>query len=129
MVETKNRPLQELAKTMLNENSLLKYFWTDVVNTTCYVLNCVLIGPILKKTPYDLFKNIRSALSRLKEFCCKCFILNNGKEQLGKFEAKADEGIFLDYATHSYAYRVYNKRLMIVEESMHVVFDKINPKL
>ena len=59
----------------------------------------------------------------------KCFILNNVKEQLGKFDAKTDEGIFLDYATHSHAYRVYNKRLIVVEESLHVVFDETNPKL
>ena len=37
-----------------------------------------------------------------------------------------DEGIFLGYATNSNAYRVYNKRLMIVEEFMRVVFDEIN---
>ena len=40
-----------------------------------------------------------------------------------------DEGIFLGYATNSRAYRVYNKRLIIVEESMHVVFDETNPML
>jgi len=38
-------------------------------------------------------------------------------------------GIFLSYATQSHAYRVYNKRLMTIEESMHVVFDETNPKL
>jgi len=56
VVERKNRSLEELARTMLNENSLLKYFWADVVNAACYVLNRVLIRPILKKTPYELFK-------------------------------------------------------------------------
>ena len=50
--ERKNRSLEELAITMLNENSLPKYFWADAVNIICYVLNCVLIRPILKKTPY-----------------------------------------------------------------------------
>jgi len=89
----------------------------------------VLIRPILKKTPYELFKGRRSVLSHLKVFGCKCFILNNGKESLGKFDAKADEGVFLGYATQSRAYRVYNKRLMTVEESMHVDFDETNPKL
>jgi len=62
-------------------------------------------------------------LTHLKVFCYKCFILNNSKEQLGKFDAKAYEGIFLGYATNSHSYRVYNKRLIIVEKSMHVVFD------
>jgi len=114
---------------MLNENSLPKYFWADAVNTTCYVLNRVLIRPILKKTPYELFKGRRPVLSHLKLFGHKCFILNNGKEKLGKFDAKADEGVFLGYAIQSHAYGVYYKRLMTVEESMHVVFDETNLKL
>jgi len=94
VVERKNRSLEELARNMLNETSLPKYFWADVINTTRYVLNCVLIRPILKKTPYELFKARRTVLNHLKVFGCKVFILNNGKEQLGKFDAKADEGIF-----------------------------------
>ena len=32
VVETKNRIIQEMARTMLNENNLLKYFWAEVVN-------------------------------------------------------------------------------------------------
>ena len=89
----------------------------------------MLIKPNLKKTPYELFKGRRHVLSHLKVFGCKCFILNNGKESLGKLDAKANEGVFLGYATQSHAYRVYNKRLMTVEESMHVVFDETNPKM
>jgi len=99
------------------------------VTTACYVLNRVLIRSILKKTPYEIFKGRNPVLSHLKVFGCKCFILNNGKESLGKFDAKADEGVFLGYAIQSHAYRVYNKRLMTIKESMHVVFDETNPKL
>jgi len=40
-----------------------------------------------------------------------------------------DEGGFLGYAIHGHVYRVYNKRLMSVEESMHVVFDETNLEL
>ena len=94
VVERKNRSFEELAMTMLNDTSLPKYFWTDAVNTTSYVLNDV------------FFKGKRIVLTHLKVSGCKCFILNNGKEQLGKFEGKTDEGIFLGYATHSHAYKV-----------------------
>jgi len=103
VVQRKNRSLEELARTMLNENSLPKYCWTDAINTACYVLNRVLIRSILKKTPYELFKGRRPVLSHLKVFGCKFFILNNGKESLGKFDAKVDEGVFLGYATQSHA--------------------------
>jgi len=114
---------------MLNETSLPRYFWANVVNTASYVLNCILIRPILKKTPYEFFKGRRPILTHLKVSGCTCFILNNGEEQLGKFDAKTYEGVFLGYATNSHAYRVYNKGLMIIEEFMHVVFDETNSKL
>ena len=52
--------------------------------------------------------------------------MNNNKDNLGKFDAKTNEGIFLGYSIHSKAYRVYNKRTLVVEESIHVTFDEHN---
>ena len=49
-------------------------------------------------------------------------MLNNGKDDLGKFDPKSDEAIFLGYSSSSKAFRVYNKRTMLVEESIHVSF-------
>jgi len=45
-------------------------------------------------------------------------MLNNRKENLGKFDVKADESIFLSCSLNNHGYRVYNKRLMTVEESI-----------
>jgi len=118
-VERKNRALEEIARTLLNETNLPKYFWIDAVNTACYVLNIVLIRPILKKTPYELFKGRKPNISHFRVFGCKCFILNNDKDNLGKFYSKADEGIFLGYSSHSHAYKAYNKRTMLIEEIVH----------
>jgi len=89
-------------------------------------MNRVLIRPILKKTPYELFNGRKPNISHLKVFGCSCFVLHNGKESLGKFDEKADLGIFIGYSLTSHAYRVYNKRLMTVEESVHVVFDEVD---
>ena len=47
VVERKNRSLEELARTMLNESKLPMYFWADVVRIAAYVLNKTLIRPIL----------------------------------------------------------------------------------
>ncbi|KAH9762390.1 hypothetical protein KPL70_000794 [Citrus sinensis] len=125
VVERKNRSIQEMARTMLNENSLLKYFWAEAVNTACYVLNQVLIRPNLNKTPYELWKDRKPNIGYFKVFGCKCFVLNT-KDNLGKFDPKSDVGIFLGYSNSSKAYRVYNKRTLVVEESMHVTFDESN---
>ncbi|KAH9680653.1 Integrase catalytic domain-containing protein [Citrus sinensis] len=126
VVERKNRSIQEMARTMLNENSLPKYFWAEAVNAACYVLNRVLIRPNLNKTPYELWKDRKPNIGYFKVFGCKCFVLNT-KDNLGKFDPKSDVGIFLGYSNSSKAYRVYNKRTLVVEESMHVTFDESNP--
>ena len=55
-------------------------------------------------------------------FGSNCYILND-RENLGKFNAKSDEGIFLEYSTTSRAYRVFNKRTKMVMESINVVID------
>jgi len=89
--------LEELARTLLNATDLPKYLWVDAVCTTCYVLNRVLIRPILKKTPYELFKGRKPNISHLKVFGCKYFILNNEKNNLGKFDPKVDEGILVTH--------------------------------
>ena len=68
-------------------------------------------------------------MSYLRVFGCKCFILNNCKDKLGKLDAKADEGICLRYSSTSKACRVYNKRNLIVEKSVHVAFDETPPQM
>ena len=73
-------------------------------------------------TPYQLFKGKKLTLNILHVFGCKCFVLRNQGENLGKFEAKADEGIFVGYVAGK-AYRIYNLRLNIAMESVHVMFD------
>ena len=45
---------------------------------------------------------------------------------MGKFDEKADEGIFLGYAAKNKGCRVFNKRTMIIEESINVTFDEQN---
>ncbi|GMI77355.1 hypothetical protein HRI_001404800 [Hibiscus trionum] len=112
-----------MARTMLCENNLPKYFWAEVTNAACYIVNRVMIRPILKKTPYEILKSKKPNISYFHPFGCKCFVLNNGKDNLGKFDAKSDEAIFIGYSLTSKAYRVFNKRTLVVEESIHVVFD------
>ena len=115
---------------MLCENGLPKYFWAETVNTTCYIINRTLIRPLLKKTPYKLFRSKKPNVEYFRAFGCKCFLLNNDKDHLRKFDSKADEGIFLGYDSNSAFYRVFNKRTLIVETSVHLTFDESNlPKV
>lgn len=87
-----------MARTMLCEKHLPNYFWAEVVNTAAYILNKVLIRAMISKTPYELYKGRKPNIYHLRSFGCKCFVLNNEKHSLGKFDAKTDEAIFLGYA-------------------------------
>ena len=83
-----------------------------------------MIRSMLDKTPYELLKGRKPNLSHLRAFGCVCFIHNNDKDNLGKFDAKSDKGIFLGYSSQSKAYKVLNKRTNLVEECVHVVFNE-----
>ena len=49
---------------------------------------------------------------------------NNDKDNLNKFDAKVHEGIFLGYSSISKTYRILNRRSLVVEELIYVVFDE-----
>ena len=48
-------------------------------------------------------------------------------EKLGKFDARANEGIFLRYASKIKGYRCYNKTLRKIVETIDVRFDEELP--
>nr|GEW11092.1 hypothetical protein [Tanacetum cinerariifolium] len=50
-------------------------------------------------------------------------------DQLGKFDGKSDEGIFVGYSTISKAFRVYNTRSRKVEENLRITFLENKPMI
>ncbi|GJX41399.1 putative ribonuclease H-like domain-containing protein [Tanacetum coccineum] len=128
VAERKNRTLLEAARTMLADSKLPTTFWTEAINTTCYVQNRVLVIKPQNKTPYELFLGRKPALSFIRPFGCLVTILNN-IDHLGKFDGKADEGFFIGYSTNSKAFRVFNSRTRIVEENLHVQFSENTPNI
>ncbi|GKC42167.1 retrovirus-related pol polyprotein from transposon TNT 1-94 [Tanacetum coccineum] len=90
VVERKNKTLQEMSRTMLNEQSLPQKFWCNAVDTSTYILNRILIRAILGKTPYELLRGRKPTLDYFRVFGSKCFILNT-KDYLTKFDPKSYE--------------------------------------
>ncbi|GJV63962.1 retrovirus-related pol polyprotein from transposon TNT 1-94 [Tanacetum coccineum] len=126
VVERKNRTLQEMSKTMLNEQSLQKKFWCNAVDTSTYILNRILIRVILGKTPYELLRGRKPTLDYFRVFGSKCFILNT-KDYLTKFDPKSYEGVFLGYSQNSKAYIILNKHTRKIKESLNVTFNETPP--
>src|ERR1051325_661341 len=103
VVERKNRTLQEMAHTMIQETNMAKHLWAEAVNITCYIQNRISIRPILEKTPYELWKNRKPNISYFHPFGCTCFILNT-IEYLDKFDFKAQKCLMLGYSERSKGY-------------------------
>ncbi|GJU73457.1 retrovirus-related pol polyprotein from transposon TNT 1-94 [Tanacetum coccineum] len=126
VVERKNRTLQEMSRTMLNEQSLPQKFWCNIIDTSTYILNRILIRAILGKAPYELLRDRKPTLDYFRVFGSKCFILNT-KDYLTKFDPKSYKGIFLSYSQNSKAYIILNKHTRKVKESLNVTFDETPP--
>ena len=77
-----------------------------------------------EKTPYELWYGRTPSVKYFKVFGRKCYIKNLHKD-LGKFDARSDEGIFLGYASNKKAYRCYNLRLHKIVESADVKIDDL----
>ncbi|GKA87603.1 retrovirus-related pol polyprotein from transposon TNT 1-94 [Tanacetum coccineum] len=122
----KNRTLQKMSRTMLNEQSLPQKFWCNAVDTSTYILNRILIRAILGKTPYELLRGRKPTLDYFRVFGSKCFILNT-KDYLTKFDPKSYEGVFLGYSQNSKAYIILNKHTRKVKESLNVTFNETPP--
>ena len=94
------------------------------MNTSCYIINRVMVRPFSRKTLYELFKGKSPSIAHFKIFGTKCFVHINDKRDIDKFEAKSELGIFLRYSVTSRAYRIYNSKYDCIEESPLVVFDE-----
>ncbi|GJU77370.1 putative ribonuclease H-like domain-containing protein, partial [Tanacetum coccineum] len=126
VAKRRNITLIEAARTMLADAKLPITFWAEAVSTACYVQNKVLVNKSHNKTPYELFNGRSPAIGFLRPFGCHVMILNT-LDNLGKFDAKGDEGYFVRYSLSSKAFRVFNKRTKKVEENLHVDFLENNP--
>lgn len=100
-------------------------FLAKIVNTACCMINRCLIKSILNKTPYDLMTKKKPKLRCFKTFGYKCFVLNNRKNDIGKFNPRNDDRVFVVYSPSSKSYKIYNKRTQYLQESVHVVFYKV----
>ena len=109
---------------MMEEAKLPTYFWVEAVNKACYTQNITLINGH-GVTPYQNLKGTNPSLKHLHVFGCKCFVLRTHPKQLGKFEKKVGEGIFVGYPSTK-AYKVFNLRTRIVTEFINDSFDDGN---
>ena len=114
--------VQEVARIILNEAKLPDVYWREAIYTSVYILN---IGQIIfnnEKIPYQLWYGIPTSVKYFRVFGSKCYIKRN-EDDIGNFDPRTDEGIFLRYSSTKKAYRCYNQRIHKIIESANVRVD------
>ncbi|GJT76153.1 integrase, catalytic region, zinc finger, CCHC-type containing protein, partial [Tanacetum coccineum] len=94
VVERRNRTLVEAARTMMIFSKASMFLWAEAVATGCYTQDRSLIHTRYNKTPYELVHDKKPDLTFFRVFGTLCYPTNDS-ENLGKFQAKADIGIFI----------------------------------
>ncbi|WVZ63537.1 LOW QUALITY PROTEIN: hypothetical protein U9M48_013161 [Paspalum notatum var. saurae] len=126
VVERKNRTLVEMVWTMLDEHRTPRRFWVEAVNTACYFVNRIFLRVFLGKTSYELRFGRQPSVKHLRAFGYMCFVLKKAGH-LDKFESRCLDGIFLEYASSSRAFRVWILEAKQVVKTCEVSFDKTMP--
>nr|GFC03129.1 retrovirus-related Pol polyprotein from transposon TNT 1-94 [Tanacetum cinerariifolium] len=124
VIERRNRTLIEAARTMLIYAQAPLFLWAEAIGTACFTQNCSIIRLRHGKTPYELLHSKLPDLSFFHVFGALCYPKNDS-DNLGKLQPKADIGIFIGYAPTKKTFRIYNRRIRRIVETIHVDFDEL----
>ena len=103
-----NRSIIEATRAILIENDVSKMFWREAMNIIVYTMNRVQVRKDTNETPCELQFGHSPIVKYFIIFGRKCYIKRG--DDVGKFDAKSDEGMFLGYSLKSRAYKCYNLR-------------------
>lgn len=93
---------------MMDEINIPQRFQVEYILTTIVILNKSHFRPNSEKTLYKLWYGKQTIVNDFKFFGSKCYIKNN-YEEIGEFNSKENEFIFIWYSHNNKYYRCYNK--------------------
>ncbi|GJS30325.1 retrovirus-related pol polyprotein from transposon TNT 1-94 [Tanacetum coccineum] len=125
VVERRNCTLVEAAKTMLIFSRTSLFLWAEAIATACYTQNHSIINRRFDKAQHELINERKPDISFLHVFEALCYPKND-HEYIGKLGAKGDIGFFIGYSANSCTYRVYNRRIKKIIETINVTFDELS---
>ena len=126
------RTLDEMARCNRHHANLKENFWAHAITASAHIRNrCITrahqvhksIYPKENVTPYELFHNEVPSVASLRVFGCTAYIHLNETERYGKWDDKAEKGIFVGYAG-SKGWLVYVPRTNTTYVRRNVTFNE-----
>jgi len=121
VAEIMNMTLLERAKCMLSNSGLNRNFWVEVVNTTCYLVNCSPSTTIHFKIPIEVWSDKLVDYSMLRVFGCPTYYHVNE----GKLEPRAKKGDFVGYVNGVKEFKIWSSSERKVILCRDVTFDEL----
>ncbi|WZZ60344.1 hypothetical protein YC2023_060451 [Brassica napus] len=118
VAERKNRHLMEVARSMMFHANVPKRFWSDGVQTACYLINRVPTKILKNLSPFEVLNKSKPVIDHLRVFGCVCYVMVPG-EQRNKLEAKSTKAMFIGYSITQKGYNFYDheaRRVMVSRE-------------
>ena len=113
----------EVVKSMIHDQDLPMYLWTEATRTTIYVQNQISHSALGNKAPEEIFSSEWPEVSHLNIFGCPVYI-HIPKEKISKLDPLGKKGLFIGYSEQSKAYRIYIPGYRQMELSKDVTFDE-----
>src|SRR5690606_24744027 len=70
VAERKNRHLMEVARSMMFHSNVPKRFWSDAVQTACYLINRVPTKILKNMSPFEVLNKNKPHIDHLRVFGC-----------------------------------------------------------
>lgn len=120
--ERSNQTIVECARAVLEAKGLLKFLWTEAINTAVYLQNRVSISEKKEeKTSYEVWMGEKPDLSHVRVFGSEAFV-HVPKQFTRKFDARSKKVLLVRYKDNSNNYRLYNPETKNVTVSRNVIF-------
>nr|AAL58228.1 putative gag-pol polyprotein [Oryza sativa Japonica Group]ABF96256.1 retrotransposon protein, putative, unclassified [Oryza sativa Japonica Group] len=123
VAERKNRTINDMANSMLQDKGMPKSFWAEAVNTAIYILNRSPTKAVPNRTPFEAWYGKKPVIGHMRVFGCICYAQVPAQKRV-KFDNKSDRCIFVGYADGIKGYRLYNLEKKKIIISRDVIFDE-----
>ena len=120
MAETKNQTIQQVARAMLEEKHMRKFYLAEAVRTIVYLHWTSANGGV---SPHEVYFGKKPNLAQLRVFCSIAYV-HVPKEKQRKLDAKFEKCILVVYLDKKKGYKCYNPRMKDVQVSQDVVIDE-----
>ena len=122
--ERRNRTIMERAQSILHDNNLPTYLWTEVVSHAVYLINRSPTRANSGATPEERYSGTIPDISNLRIFGCIAFV-HIPKEHYKKLDSKTQTCIFLGFDSETKGYCLFDHHRQKVIISRDVVFDEM----